>query len=324
MRAVFGLRRGFRWHRRAGWGGAGQGAERGRVPGAVRDRGAVPPGPVRDALARRARPAPPSAIAAFRAEGHKLFQCNRCKKQVRLTAAVASRTANSARDVVRGDLPPDPEQGRDQLGQAGRRCGVKQATAWLLKHKLMQAMAGREAQKPSWPGVEFDEIRCGASASRAPRSPTFCRTSAASSTTCASSVVPHGPVQPRPAPDLLQHRVQPAEPAESMGSWVSYGLGFRATRPAGVRRHVHRVRHQRRGGQLVERFLAQRLHRRPVPQHRRPDPERVEPGLIRAFGHGRPDRPAQQETPGRRRRPGDRHSDRVLRDGLPAPDQRRN
>ena len=53
---------------------------------------------------------------------------------------------------------------------------------------------------------------------------------------------------------------QPGRP--SLGSWVIYGLGSETQRPARVRRHVHRQRHQRRLGQLVERLPAHHLHRR--------------------------------------------------------------
>src|SRR4051794_7159907 len=44
----------------------------------------------------------------------------------------------------------------------GRRLGVKQATAWLVKHKLMRAMAAREAGKPKLEGrVEVDDAYLG-------------------------------------------------------------------------------------------------------------------------------------------------------------------
>ena len=43
-----------------------------------------------------------------------------------------------------------------------RRLGVKQGTAWLMKHKLMRAMAAREAAKPKLSGrVEVDDTYLG-------------------------------------------------------------------------------------------------------------------------------------------------------------------
>ncbi len=68
---------------------------------------------------------------------------------------------------------------------------------------------------------------------------------------------------------------QPGRP--SLGSWVIYGLGCETQRSAGLRGDVHRQRHQRRLGQLVERLPADRLHRRPPAQPGRSDPERLQP-----------------------------------------------
>jgi hypothetical protein len=46
--------------------------------------------------------------------------------------------------------------------ELGRRLGVKQGTAWLMKHKLTRAMAAREAGKPKLSGrVEVDDAYLG-------------------------------------------------------------------------------------------------------------------------------------------------------------------
>ena len=46
--------------------------------------------------------------------------------------------------------------------ELGRRLGIKQPTAWLMKHKLMPAMAAREAKKPKLAGrVEVDDAYLG-------------------------------------------------------------------------------------------------------------------------------------------------------------------
>src|SRR5829696_649688 len=46
--------------------------------------------------------------------------------------------------------------------ELGRRLGVEQGTAWLVKHKLMRAMAAREATKPKLEGrVEVDDAYLG-------------------------------------------------------------------------------------------------------------------------------------------------------------------
>src|SRR3954470_916284 len=46
--------------------------------------------------------------------------------------------------------------------ELGRRLGVKQGTAWLMKHKLMRAMVAREGAKPKLAGrVEVDDAHLG-------------------------------------------------------------------------------------------------------------------------------------------------------------------
>ena len=46
--------------------------------------------------------------------------------------------------------------------ELARRLGTRQPTAWLLKHKLMAAMAAREAEKPKLQGrVEIDDADLG-------------------------------------------------------------------------------------------------------------------------------------------------------------------
>jgi transposase-like protein len=93
----------------------------------------------------------------------KVFQCNRCKKQLSLTAGT----------VFQGTKLPlttwfaaiyHLAQGKNGISsvELGRRLGVKQATAWLVKHKLMRAMAEREAGKPKLEGrVEVDDAYLG-------------------------------------------------------------------------------------------------------------------------------------------------------------------
>ncbi len=89
----------------------------------------------------------------------KLFQCNRCKKQVRLTAGTVFQDTKlplTAWFMAIYHLA----QGKNGISsiELGRRLGVKQQTAWLIKHKLMRAMGVREAAKPKLAGrVEVDD-----------------------------------------------------------------------------------------------------------------------------------------------------------------------
>src|SRR4051812_2172539 len=93
----------------------------------------------------------------------KLFQCNRCKKQGRLTAGTVFQDTKlplTAWFVAIYHLA----QGKNGISsiELGRRLGVKRQTAWLIKHKLMRAMGAREADKPKLAGrVEVDDAYLG-------------------------------------------------------------------------------------------------------------------------------------------------------------------
>ena len=93
----------------------------------------------------------------------KLFQCNRCKKQVRLTAGTVFQDTKlpltawftAIYHLVQG------KNGISSI-ELARRLGVKRQTAWLIKHKLMRAMGAREAEKPKLAGrVEVDDAYLG-------------------------------------------------------------------------------------------------------------------------------------------------------------------
>src|SRR3954469_16666226 len=93
----------------------------------------------------------------------KLFQCNRCKRQVRLTAGTGFHgTKPAVARWVAAICHLTQGKGGISSIELGRRLGVKQGTAWLMKHKLMRAMAEREATKPKLSGrVEIDDAYLG-------------------------------------------------------------------------------------------------------------------------------------------------------------------
>src|SRR5688500_15693424 len=160
------------------------GAERGRVPRAVRDRGSLPRGAVRDALARGPhlpglRPSrllraqdPPAVPVQPVQEAGPADRRHRVPGQ----QAAADR-------LVPGHLPPGPEQGRDQLDRAG--APARGAAAHGLAHEAqadagayrlacasrlpggtgltaLPSMADREEQKPKLQGrVEIDDAYLG-------------------------------------------------------------------------------------------------------------------------------------------------------------------
>lgn len=93
----------------------------------------------------------------------KLLQRNRCKRQVRLTAGTVFQDTKLPL-VAWFAAIYHLTQGKGGISsiELARRLGVRQPTAWLIKHKLMRAMAGREAAKPKLEGrVEIDDAYLG-------------------------------------------------------------------------------------------------------------------------------------------------------------------
>src|SRR5215207_7627397 len=93
----------------------------------------------------------------------KLFQCGRCKRQVRLTAGtVFQDTKLPLTTWFAAIYHLTQSKGGISSVELGRRLGVKQGTAWLMKHKLMRAMAEREAAEPKLSGrIEMDDTYLG-------------------------------------------------------------------------------------------------------------------------------------------------------------------
>jgi transposase-like protein len=93
----------------------------------------------------------------------ELFQCNRCKRQVRLTAGtVFQDTKLPLTAWFAAIYHLTQSKGGISSIELGRRLGVRRQTAWLMKHKLMRAMGAREAAKPKLSGrVEIDDTYLG-------------------------------------------------------------------------------------------------------------------------------------------------------------------
>ena len=92
-----------------------------------------------------------------------LFQCNRCKRQVRLTAGTVFQDTKLPLTIWFAAIYHlTQSKGGISSIELARRLGVRQPTAWLVKHKLMRAMAEREAKKPKLEGrVEVDDAYLG-------------------------------------------------------------------------------------------------------------------------------------------------------------------
>ena len=93
----------------------------------------------------------------------KVFQCNRCKKQLSLTAGTVFQDTKLPLTTWFAAVY-HLTQGKNGISsiELARRLGVRQPTAWLVKHKLMRSMAKREAAKPKLAGrVEMDDAYLG-------------------------------------------------------------------------------------------------------------------------------------------------------------------
>ncbi len=93
----------------------------------------------------------------------ELFQCNGCKRQVRLTAGTVFQDTKLPLTTwfIAIYHLTQSKNGISSI-ELGRRLGVKRQTAWLMKHKLMRAMGAREAEKPKLEGrVEVDDAYLG-------------------------------------------------------------------------------------------------------------------------------------------------------------------
>src|SRR3954452_16762623 len=93
----------------------------------------------------------------------KVFQCDRCKRQVRLTAGTVFQDTKLPLTAWFAAIHHlTQSKGGTSSIELGRRLGVKQGTAWLMEHEPMRAMAAREAAKPKLSGrVEVDDAYLG-------------------------------------------------------------------------------------------------------------------------------------------------------------------
>jgi ribosomal protein L37AE/L43A len=91
-----------------------------------------------------------------------VFQCNRCKRQVSPTSGtVFAETKLPLRTwFLAMYLLTQHKNGISALSLR-RQLGVSYNTAWLLKHKLMQAMVERDAHQPLAGQVQIDDAYWG-------------------------------------------------------------------------------------------------------------------------------------------------------------------
>jgi transposase-like protein len=92
----------------------------------------------------------------------QLYQCNRCKHQVSLTAGTIFHATKLPLTTwfLAIHLIVTAKNGISSI-ELGRRLGVKQTTAWAMKQKIMQVMLRREEHKPLQGRVELDDAYLG-------------------------------------------------------------------------------------------------------------------------------------------------------------------
>jgi hypothetical protein len=113
---------------------------------------------------------------ALRDVGHErharcFIQCNRCKRQqASLTAGTIFHSAELPLTTwLQAIFQLAQSKGGISSIELGWRLGVRQGTAWLTKHKRMQAMVEREATKAKLGGrVEMDDVRAASAAAAPP------------------------------------------------------------------------------------------------------------------------------------------------------------
>ena len=94
--------------------------------------------------------------------GRGLYQCNRCKKQTSPTAGTIFHATKLPLTLwfAAIHLIVTAKNGISSV-ELGRRLGVKQPTAWAVKHKIMAVMARREGETALTGRVEMDDAYLG-------------------------------------------------------------------------------------------------------------------------------------------------------------------
>ena len=106
---------------------------------------------------------PACGSASFcRLRSHRLLQCNRCKRQVSLLAGTIFQSTKLPLTTwfLAIYLLAQAKNGISAL-ELGRLLGVNNNTAWLLKHKLLQAMRERDLGRKLRGTVQIDDAYMG-------------------------------------------------------------------------------------------------------------------------------------------------------------------
>lgn len=97
-----------------------------------------------------------------RLKSRRVLQCNACQHQSSVTAGTVFAGTKLGLDVwfLAMHLITQAKNGLSSL-ELSRHLSISQNSAWLMKHKLMQAMLEREADKPLQGIVQLDDAYWG-------------------------------------------------------------------------------------------------------------------------------------------------------------------
>ncbi len=94
---------------------------------------------------------------------HPLFQCTQCRKQTSLTSGTLMQHTNLPLTIwfLAIYLVSEAKTGLSALALKRQQLGVSYPTAWLLHHKLMEAMKSRDAAYVLDGAVQVDDAYLG-------------------------------------------------------------------------------------------------------------------------------------------------------------------
>jgi transposase-like protein len=95
-------------------------------------------------------------------QGRRLFQCNGCGRQTSVTAGTVFADTKLVLNVwfLAMHLITQAKNGISSL-ELSRQLGISQNSAWLMKHKLMQAMLERDGARQLAGRVQMDDAYWG-------------------------------------------------------------------------------------------------------------------------------------------------------------------
>src|SRR5208282_1176053 len=136
--------------------------QRGQFRRDLWNRRAMSWGACQMALAKRVRMSWVQWRRSLRRGARRLFQCNACRKQTSVKAGTIFASSKLPLRIWFKTiyLVTQSKKGISSI-ELGRRLGVTQTAAWMMKHKLAQVMLERNASKRLKGNVQMDDAYIG-------------------------------------------------------------------------------------------------------------------------------------------------------------------